>query len=132
MPLDGETNVEYCERFHVWSVERVNFVAAFLSCPVAPKNLVIEIDNYFRYLERACNHERTKQIVHSITSELSYGNLRTRNDHGLLEVLKHEAESRGSVRHRVCPMAHNEAVIVIVVLLNRFGNPNLVSNLYVA
>ena len=38
-----------------------------------------------------------------------------------VEILKHKAESRGCVSHRVCAMKHHEAIVGLIILLYHPG-----------
>ena len=126
VPINGQINVKDGQWRHVRRLKGLHFARASLRGPVSSQDLIVEVDDDLGNLKGPSDHQSAKQVVIRITTELRNRNLRASNDHSLVQVLKHKAESASCECHRISAVNDDKAVIVLVVLFNDVGHRNLV------
>ena len=111
--------------YQVWVVERlegVELFSALLGGTVAAQQMTAEVDTYLRYhgvtVVVFCRSYlyAGDEVLLTVGSQLSDGQLRPREDNGLGEVLQHVGEGRGGIGHRVRTMQYHKAIVVVVVV----------------
>ena len=57
VPLHGQVHVEDGERRHVGSIKSFHLARAAFRCAIPSEDLVVEVDDNFGDLVRACDHQ---------------------------------------------------------------------------
>ena len=113
------------QRGIVVGTESVEVVGIDLAGAVAAQQVVFEKDTHLGYdglsvLLGGSYLDGGDEVLLAIGAQHADRELRAGQDDGFAQVFEHEAQGRGGVRHGVGSMQHYEAVVVGVVVGNRF------------
>ena len=112
----------------VEALEGVEVVGAHLGGAVATPQVVLEEDGDFLdagatlLIDGGGDLEGGDKVFLAVGAHLTDGQLRTGDDDGFAQVLKHETQRRGGERHGVGAVQHDEAVVAVIALLDGEGD----------
>mmetsp|Transcript_44137 Transcript_44137/g.134412 ORF Transcript_44137/g.134412 Transcript_44137/m.134412 type:complete len:407 (+) Transcript_44137:643-1863(+) len=114
--VDGDADLR--EGVHVGRIEGQQSVGVDLGGAARSDEPIVEEDGHLVDGVAAREYERHDEVAAGIVVGFTEGYLGAGEDDGLAQVLEHEGEGSGGVRHRVRPHEHDEAVEVQIVRLD--------------
>ena len=105
-------------------LKSVEFLGALLGRTISAKQMSAKVDADFWYLGMSvgifgcCNLNAGDEILLAVGPQLSYRQLRARENDRFGKILQHIGEGRGGVGHRVRSVQHHKTVIIVVVIGN--------------
>lgn len=91
-----------CQRRQVRTAECVHIRSRMFRGSISSEEFVVEEKGHFRDDIVSRDYQRVQQIFSTIASRLEQGNLRAGDDNGFPQVLQHETQRGGGVRHGIC------------------------------
>lgn len=83
---------------------------------------MIEDDTDTGIRQRAGHKQTLEEVVPSIGARLPQRDLRSCHDNRLASLGEEEAQDRGRVRQRIGARKHNEAIVLVPVLVNELSD----------